>query len=67
MQNAKCKEKTATKRGFSLIFIFKDSVNRASENFAEVVDGYGRDRFIMLEAVDETAAEPVSVDELIGR
>lgn len=67
MQNAKCKEKAATKRGFSLIFIFKDSVNRAIENFAEVVDGYGRDRFIMLEAVDETDAEPVSVDELIGR
>ena len=45
--------------------IFKDPLNSAIEDSAEVVDSDGRDRFIVFKTVDKTAAETVCVDKLV--
>ena len=45
--------------------IFKNPLNSAIEDPAEVVDSHGRDRFIVFKTVDKTAAETIGVDKLV--
>ena len=47
--------------------MLKNTIYSAIENFAEVVDCHGCDRFIVFKTVDKTATDAVGVDKLVCR
>ena len=49
-----------------VVFVFKNTVDAATENFAEIVDRYRGNRLVVLKTVDEASADSVGVDKLVG-